>query len=192
MCLSCLFDNTYNDFKLIIDAAENQPLYERINAMIEQATTARVVYMASDVFVAPNWDVTMLAMSEPDSIVNGVLVEPGAIGLHHMNLHHDFGRTPEQFQRAKFEAWAKDEAPMLTGEGWFCPYMIDRQRFLDMGGFTTAYMTDTQGFSDADAKFFNDWKASGKRVVRARSYAYHLQRYSDEGEQNHEKRHVTA
>lgn len=191
ICLECLFDNTHHDFKLIIDAAENQPLYERINAMMEQATTDAVVYMASDVFQSPNWDVPMLAAFDQDTIVNGVVVEPGAIGLHHWNLHADFGRTPEQFKRDKFEEWV-GSAHYPDGEGWFCPYMISRSRFLERGGFTTGYMVDGQGFSNADEKFFAEWKADGKRVIRTRSYAYHLQRYSDEGEQNAEKRHITS
>lgn len=191
LCLSCLFDNTRNDFKLIIDAATDQPLYPRINAMIEQATTDCVVYMASDVFQSKNWDVPMLEAWDKDTIVNGVVVEPGAIGLHHWNLHHDFGRTPEQFQRAKFEEWVSS-AHYPDGEGWFCPYAISRSSFLERGGFTTGYMVDGQGFSNADEKFFAEWKADGKRVIRTRSYAYHLQRWSDIDEQSHEKRHATS
>lgn len=193
VCLDCLFTNTVSDFKLIIDAAEDQPLYPRINAMIEQATTDCVVYMASDVFQSKAWDVPMVEAWDRDTIVNGVVVEPGAIGLHHWNLHADFGRTPEQFtgKRANFESWVT-EAHFPAGEGWFCPYMISRSNFLERGGFTTGYMVDAQGFSNADEKFFAEWKADGKRVIRTRSYAYHLQRWSDVDEQQHEKRNITS
>lgn len=193
VCVSCLMANTHNDFKLIIDAANDQPLYPRINAMVEQSTTDCVVYLASDVFVTPNWDVPMLALWEPDTIVNNIIVEPRAIAMYAENLEKDFGRTPEQFlsQREAFEQWTLD-AHFPAGEGWFSGYMFSRSKFIEMGMFQTGYMTDGQGFSNADQKFFDDWKASGRRVVRARSYSYHLQRWSDIDEQNHEKRYRTS
>lgn len=189
VCLDCLMSNTANDFKLIIDAATDQPLYPRINAMIAQADTEIVVYMASDVFVSPNWDVPMLELWDENTIVNNVIVEPRAIAMWPENLEADFGRTPEQFasKRARFEEWVKD-AHFPNGEGWFSGYMLSRSKFLEMGSFSTSEIADFQGFSGADMKFFSDWKASGKHVIKARSYAYHLQRWSDVGEQEHEKR----
>lgn len=189
VCLDCLFTNTVNDFKLLIDAAENQPLYARINALIAQADTDCCVYMASDVFVSPNWDVPMLELWDADTIVNNVIVEPRAIAMHAENLEADFGRTPEQFasKRSQFEEWVKD-AHFPNGDGWYSGYMFSRSKFLEMGSFSTNEEADFQGFSGADSLFFANWKASGKRVVRARSYAYHLQRYSDVGEQEADKR----
>lgn len=191
VCLSCLFDNTVNDFKLIIDAAEDQPLYPRINALFEQATTDCCVYMASDVFQSKGWDVPMLEMWDKDTIVNGVVVEPGVIGVHHWNLHKDFGRTPDQFDRPAFEAWVTD-AHFPAGEGWYCPYMLSRSAFLDMGSFATHEETDHHGFSGADELFFEQWKQAGKKVVRARSYCYHIQRYSEISEQEADKRKAQA
>lgn len=191
VCLSCLFDNTKSDFKLIIDAAEDQPLYPRINALMEQATTDCCVYLASDVFVSPNWDLPMLELWNENTIVNNVIVEPRAIAMYAENLEADFGRTPEQFasKRAQFEAWVKD-AHFPNGKGWYSGYMLSRSKFLEMGSFSTNEKQDFMGFSGADQLFFEQWQASGKQVIRARSFAYHLQRFSDEGEQNHPKRHL--
>lgn len=188
VCLNCLFDNTDHDFKLIIDAAYDEPLYPRINRIVEQADTDYCVYMASDTFVAPHWDTPMLEMADAQTFVNGVLVEPGAIAMHHLNLHRDFGRTPERFDRAAFEDWTRAEAPMLSGEGWFCPYMFPREGWLDAGGLTEHSFADGQGFTDADMQLFDRWKACGNRIVRVRSFAYHLQRWSEVDEQMHEKR----
>lgn len=189
VCLSCLFDNTVSDFKLIIDAAEDQPLYPRINALVEQSTTDCVVYLASDVFVSKAWDVPMLALWDANTIVNNIIVEPRAIAMSAQNLERDFGRTPEQFaaHRGEFEAWVSD-AHFPAGEGWFSGYMFSRSAFLERGGFATDEAPDAMGFSGADALFFDQWKQSGKQVVRARSYAYHLQRWSDIGEQEADKR----
>lgn len=189
ICHDCLARNTRNDYVLIIDVAVDSPLYPRVNRMIEHAYTDCCVYLASDTFVAPGWDVPMLAAWNETTFVTGVLVEPGAIAMHPMNKHLDFGRKPETFRRAEFEAWAcSDDAPLLGGEGWPCPYMFSRQGFLDMGGYETDLKPDEMGFSGADSALWERWKAAGNTIQRVRSFAYHLQRYSDLGEQEHEKR----
>ncbi len=191
VALDCLFTNTRNDFKLIIDAAYDQPLYPRINRMVEQADTQYCVYMASDVFLAPAWDTPMLEWADETTFVNGVLVEPGAIGLHHWNLLRDFGRKPDTFRRADFEEWVTvGGAPFLDGEGWYCPYMFPRDGWLAHGGLMESTISDNAGFTAADIDLFLRWKASGNRVLRVPSYSYHLQRFSDEKEQNHEKRNM--
>lgn len=189
VALSCLVDNTVSDFALLIDAAYDSPLYPRVNAMVEAAPTEICVYWSSDTFAALDWDTPMLEAWTPETIVTNVLVEPGAIALHHLNLHKDFGRKPETFRREEFEIWAAHDAPMLEGEGWYCPYMFSRRMFLDFGGLIdNGEERDSMGFTAADKLLFARWKAAGNRVVRARSYAFHLQRWSDEGEQTHEKR----
>lgn len=190
ICIDCLMKNTVNDFMLLIDAAVDQPLYPRVNAMFAQATTDCCVYMASDTFLAPGWDVPMLAAWNERTIVTNVLVEPGAIGLHALNLHRDFGRRPDTFRRAEFEAWAQsDYAPMLDGMGWYCPYMMSRAGFLEHGGLST-YVNgpDAHGFTGADESLFERWKAAGNTVLRVKSFAYHLQRYSQIDEQEASKR----
>ena len=35
--------------------------------------------------------------------------------------------------RAQFEAFCKD-APVMSGQGWYAPYMVNRQAWLDFGG----------------------------------------------------------
>lgn len=187
IALDMLFANTVHDFHLLIDAATDAPLYPRINALFERATTDCCIYWSSDMFPVKAWDQPMLEAWDARTIVTNVLVEPGAIGVHHMNLHRDFGRTPVTFQREAFEAWAANEAPMLEGEGWLAPYAISRQSFLDMGGLMTGtegIPVDPQGFTGADEAFFAKWKAAGNRIIRARSYAYHLQRWSEPFEQH--------
>lgn len=190
ICIDCLMKNTDNDFLLLIDTLIASSLYAIVNRMIEQVTTELFVYLASDTFLAPHWDTPMLEVWTPETIVTDILVEPGAIGLHHWNLHKDFGRRPEVFQREEFEAWSQSsEAPMLEGEGWFCPYIMSRAKFLEFGGLNQSYTPpDRHGFTGADEALFERWKAAGNKVVRAKSYAYHLQRYSQIDEQVHEKR----
>lgn len=189
IALDCLMENTVSDFILISDMAYDEPLYPRVNAMFEQATTDICVYWASDTFAAPAWDVLMLQAWTADTLVTPVLVEPGAIGMHPDNVHKDFGRKPDTFRRADFERWAaSDDAPVPDNFGWYAPYMISRAAFLEAGGLRLDQQPDHQGFTPADVLFFEQWQASGRRIQRARSFAYHLQRYSEQDEQTHEKR----
>jgi hypothetical protein len=191
ICLDCLMRNTVSDFKLTMDAAVDQPLYARINRMVQQADTQFCVYLASDTFLAPGWDAPMIAAADRETFVNGVLVEPGAIAPHHLNFQRDFGRTPDSFQREAFEAWTQtDDAPLLEGQGWYCPYLFPREGWLRAGGLVDGQAPDHHGFTDGDVHLFERWKRGGGRVVRVRSFAYHLQRYSEPDEQNHAKRKV--
>jgi hypothetical protein len=155
--------------------------------MFRQATTDCCVYWSSDMFAAPGWDVDMLAKWDEDTIVTNVLVEPGAIAMHPDNVHKDFGRRPETFRRDEFELWCKS-APVPNNFGWYAPYMISRRSFLDMSGLADNLAGDSQGFSPADVVFFEQWQAIGRRITRAHSYTYHLQRYSELDEQEAEKR----
>ena len=181
ICLSCLMDNTDSDYYLMSSVADNQPLYGTINRMIELAPTDCCVYVNSDMFMAPGWDAPMLELYDERTFVTNVLVEPGAIAMHPMNLHKDFGRTPETFRRAEFEDYVKT-APILEGEGWYCPVMFSSLGWQYMGGHDVS-----QGeFHDnvpADIRLFEKWKLAGNQVKRAPSFTYHLQRYSDPKEQ---------
>lgn len=184
IAIDALMANTYHDFHLLIDAAVDQPLQPRINRLVAQAETDIVVYTASDIFMARNWDVPMLAAVNERTFVTGILVEPGVMGVAADNVHKDFGRKPETYRRAEFEAWAETDANDLNvlGEGFPCPYMFYRDGWLSMGGLQTdLYSPD--GFTDADMFLWERWKAAGNRIQRVKSYAYHIQRYSSIEEQ---------
>lgn len=192
LAVDMLLANTTHDFTLLVDAVRGGNLYATVNRMMAEASTEYVAYWSSDMFPAPGWDAPMLALAAPDVIVTNVLVEPGVIGMHPDNVHRDFGRKPESFRRAEFEAWAAHDAPVPSGWGWYAPYLISRQAFLDAGGFRTDLPGDHQGFTPADQLFFEQWQASGKRIQRARSFTYHLQRFSEVDEQQHSKREVAT
>lgn len=185
ICMDCLMKNTTHDFRLLMDAAFDQPLYPRLNRLLADARTECCVITSSDLFHAPGWDVPMLEAWNPDTFVTGVVVEPGVIGIHRMNYHRDFGRHPENFRRAEFEQWCLTDAPMLDGEGWVVPVMLSRRGWLEMGGLNLALKFPEW---PADQDLFDAWKATGHSIRRVRSYAYHLQRYSDVEEQEAEKR----
>jgi len=188
ICLDCLARNTRNDFTLLMDAAVDHELYPVMNRLVEKAPTDMCVFMHSDMFVAPGWDSAMLDAFDENTFVTGLLVEPGAIGVHSGNVQKDFGRKPETFRRAEFEAWAASlDAPEAKGEGWFAPYFFSRKRWFANGGHNVVGITE---WTNRDIDMFEKWKAEGGRVVQARAFVYHLQRYSDPIEQSHPKRDI--
>lgn len=188
ICLDMLMANTVNDFILIMDAAENSPLYPRVNAMVQQATTEYLCYWASDMFPSVGWDVPMLELASPDTFVNNTVVEPGVISMYGGNHKRDFGRRPETFNRAAFETWCATEGHVAGGDGWTAPYLFPRQGFLDMGCYDLTIDAELE-FGGSDSALFDQWKASGHQVVRAPgSWAYHLQRFSSIEEQEAAKR----
>lgn len=188
ICIETLMANTRNEFNLLMSAAYNQPLFPAIDRLIRQSQTDCIVFWNSDMFPAPGWDEPMLALFEYNTIVTNIVTEPGAIGIFTDNVEWDFGRKAETFRRADFEAWATSgNAPVPSGEGWYAPYMMSKQRYLDIGGIDLDNndIKPSDGFNTRplDIDMFNKHKANGGVVRRAVSYVYHLQRYSDPAEQ---------
>lgn len=186
ICLNMLQANTDSaDFELLISCAVDRPLFPAIDRLFRQAETEYIVYWNSDMFPATHWDTAMLELAAYDVIVNPVLVEPGVMGIYPENVQMDFGRTPERFQQDEFEEWAKS-GPVPPGEGFFAPYLMSRQRYLDLGGFDLS--GDLSGFVPRDIDLYNAHKANGGKVLRAGAFVYHLQRYSEVSEQTKENR----
>ena len=188
ICIDCLARNSVYDFALSMSAAADQPLYATMNRLVQEAATDICVFMHSDMFVSPGWDTRMLEVYDDDTFVTGLLVEPGAIGVWHGNVTKDFGRRPEAFQRAEFEAWATgSDAPRASGAGWFAPYMFSRRRWLAYGGHD---LNAPEGvvWTALDIALFNKHKLNQGDVIQAQAPVYHLQRWSEPSEQEAEKR----
>lgn len=189
ICMDCLIKNTVNDFELHISIARNQLLYSTMNRLVEEAPIGVCVFLHSDMFVSPGWDEAMLALLDQNmgnTFVTGLLVEPGAIGVHPNNYEKDFGRSPDKFRREEFEAWAcSEEVPKAHGEGWVAPIAFYRGVWLANGGHDLRGDDDwTNRDNDMLAKF----KAKGGKIIQAQAPVFHLQRYSETEEQNHPKR----
>ena len=184
VALDCILDNTRCDYELLIDSTTPADPYVVYNKLVKQSATPWCILTNSDVFFAPNWDVEWLAHADEYTILSGILVECGAIGVATGNLKHNFGMTPETFDRATFETWA-ETVPMPKGDGWYMPCLMPRDEFLDLGGFD---LRGTFGIDPVDKWFWDTWETSGGLVKRVRSIAYHLQNWSNPIEQQKEVR----
>lgn len=186
LALEMLQANTDSEYVLCMDTTTSAPLLPRMNRLVKDAPTECCVITSSDIFLAPHWDTLMLEAYAPEVFVTGVVVEPGVLGVHEMNYGYNFGSTPGTFKRDRFETFAATEVPTLKGDGWVVPYMFHRDRWLSLGGLNN----EAGDLMDvpADEVYFREWKAAGNRIVRTKSCAYHLQRWSSVKEQEDGKR----
>lgn len=176
VALDCIVRNTRHDYELIVDTTTPGEPYSLYNALAKKAAGEFVVFSNTDVFFAPDWDVAMLAAANRYAIVTGILVECGAIGVSDRNVNRDFGRRPDTFRRDEFESWCATSDIQPTGIGWYMPCCVHRETFLKMGGFDTSQ----GGFPiPLDGMFWDKWKSMGLDIQRVRSFAYHLQNFSD-------------
>lgn len=178
--LVCLAQNTRTDYELLVDSTTPADPYVVLNGLVQKAAGEYIFFSNSDIFVSPSWDIPMLAVAAPDTIVNATLVEPGAIGVHHGNIHRDFGMTPETFRRAEFEAWCAANPALPDNDGFVYYAVIHRQAFLDFGGFDTSKGSFP---TPLDSIFWQEWRNAGKRIVRGRGLVYHIQNWSNPVEQ---------
>lgn len=185
IALDTLITHTALDFELILESvAERRDIYAVLNDMAARAATDWLIPFNSDVFASPGWAEPLWAARDVNTIVSPVMVECGAIPVNDLNLERNFGRTPQTFQRAEFEAWAQAGGgwrdDWRDGDAaWFFPSLIERDRFLSLGGFDT-----TRGFfplHPLDIYFWDTWAAAGGRFKRAKSWVYHLQAFSETG-----------
>jgi len=188
VCLDTIIDNTGVNYEIIVESvAERRDIYPVCNSMAERARAEYIVFHNSDVFFAPGWAEAFLEAAAHDTIVAGVIVECGAIGVASANIKRNFGMTPESYQRAAFERWVISEGFMPPGEGWYFPSLHPRDEFVELGGFDSS----RGGFmvQPSDIDYWNQWRAMGRKVVRVPSFCYHLQNFSTESEQTKAVRH---
>lgn len=190
ICLDCIVANTTVNYELLLAAAYDpqRDLYPLFNSLVQQASAEYVLFLNSDMFLAPNWAEPFMQARTPDVILAGVLVEPGAIGVSDRNVKRDFGMTPERFRRDEFEAYATSGAEIPRGSGWTMPSLHHRASFLSIGGFDT-----NQGrfpYDPVDLMYIDKWITSGRKTERVASYCYHLQHWSDKSEQDKEVRYA--
>lgn len=187
VALACLVDNTAADYELIIRADTGNDVYSLYNQMAAQASAEWIVFSNSDVFFAPGWAAPMLEAADKDTIIAGVIVECGAIGVNIQNHHKNFGMLPETFNREAFEQWCEQTPEIPHGAGWYMPSLHHRETFLSMGGFDTS--KGRFPVDELDTLYWERWRASGRKVLRVASFCYHIQNFSNPDEQTKEVRH---
>lgn len=188
VCLGCIVDNTSVDYELLlVSRAGPQGVYGAYMDMARRAQGEHILILNTDMFLAPGWAEPMLAAARSDTIVAGVLVECGAVGVSHENILLDFGQLPETFRREEFEKWASSpERSLPAGYGHHAPVIFDRKEFLAFGGYNLKL--GEYPHACLDQELWVRWKVSGRKRVRVKSYCYHLQAWSRPGERARKSR----
>ena len=181
IAVASIIANTKCDYELLIDTTTPGDPYEVCNALATGARSEWLFFSNSDVFVAPHWDEVLLRHRSPDVMVKPTVIEPGAIGVHHENIHANFGMTPETFRQKDFEAFCATNPAVPGPDGFYFYGLLHRETFIRRGMFDTARGKFP---TPLDIFFDDDWKASGRNILHVQSYVYHLQNWSNPVEQD--------
>jgi hypothetical protein len=174
LCKELLSKNTNPPFE-IVEVVDCLNVYEAYNRAAASANGDVLVFLNDDMFVAPGWSDLLRQATRPKTIVTTYLVESGRIPVNYRNIERDFGRTPGDFRYDDFVRFAAQEGPALPPEcpgfGWYMPFAVQRADFIP-------FATDRGRGEPCDFLLFGLFSRLQYEFVRARSFAYHLQKMS--------------
>jgi GT2 family glycosyltransferase len=111
-------------------------VYRAYNFGVKEAKGEYVLLTNSDMSYAPGFLYSMMQQRSPSKYLVGKLVESGRLKPASLAIKKNLGRKLEKFKRAKFYKFAnKISSDSLTPGGLFMPCLIDRNVFLNKGGF---------------------------------------------------------
>lgn len=174
VALDTLARHTTHDYELIVQAHHGDNAYPVWNRMARAATTDWLIFTVTDHFFSPGWDVPLWDARDKNTLLVGGLVESGYRPVAEQCIERDFGRSPETFDEAGFNAFAATHPLLPDVDAWVWPWLIHKDAFWKMGGFDTHP-------SLSDMYFFRKWIASGKQWKRIESYCYHLMCWTSTG-----------
>lgn len=150
-------------------------VYRAWNAGVEAAPTQRVVMLNSDMYVYDYWLDELIAVHD-NNVVTSLLVESGRIPSAMPEYARNFGTSPATFDVAGWRHHAEKLGSI--GEGHtepgrlYMPILVEREEFLDIGGYPEGNPAGTTGDKDLIARY----AAAGlPHVTALGSIVYHVQ-----------------
>ena len=175
-------ENTVGEYEILTLGNMKRPdlVYEGWNYLISKAKYDLVLWHNTDLLLGPKWDVPIRKLSESYDWISLRVVECGAIGVAKTMICKDFGLTAASFRRKEFEDYVEDQFDSWVesepGWVWYCPSVLKKSKFLDIGGF----MTKPKFPNPNDMNFKERAiKAGWKFCISNFSWAYHLQRAAE-------------
>lgn len=179
MNLQYLLEGSTVPLEVILDTTVPKDPYRIWNEAASQARADIIVFSNSDVIMAPGWDVFFAEHCAPNRILTGYLVEPGNIYPADVNIHMDFGKTPDEFNYIEFCKFVIEHSQHIpdvwSQRGWYMPCAMNRDWFLSTGGFDTTKPFPHSNDIDFWEKCIKEYNTT---LLRVRSYAYHFQALS--------------
>ena len=178
VCLRTLAEHTPIDYELMVTSHKRREFFA-YNSMAARAAGEWLVFSCTDMFFAPDWWRWIDGALDANtayllSVVESAATEPVA----EQAIEGDFGRTPETFNADGFAAFAAGKPLARNVFGWGFPLIVNRQRFLDVGGYPLEHVHDNA----ADLEFMTYWQRAGLKQQRIPYYVYHLCKWTLTGE----------
>ncbi len=156
-------------------------VYRAWNEGVLNAPTQHVIMLNSDMWASDFCiDALITAKkSDPRTVPTSLLVESGRLPSAMPEYVRDFGKTPDEFDTKAFKAHAHSlKAGSNTEPGrLYMPILVERQEFLDLGGYPEGNPPGTTGDKDLIRRYA---EAGYRHITCLGSVVYHCQ----EGEQS--------
>lgn len=154
-------------------------VYRAWNRTVHESATEDVVLVNSDMSFGDGWldELIGLRTERPDTLPNSLLVESGKLASGLPQYVRDFGRTPDQFDRAGFmrhaEMIRERSDPVFDG-GLFMPVLWKKSQLAHLGGYPIQQPNHSLA---SDAVLFNAARDKLGLIHRTatRSVVYHAQ-----------------
>jgi len=181
-------DEVRNDPRITIDWQNDDPsefyinrVYRAWNEGVLNAPTSLVCMLNSDMYGSDYWLDSLIGQKErsTQTVPTSLLVESGRIPSAMPEFVKDFGQNPDDFDRDGFIHYAKSIKQFKATEPGrlFMPILVDRQEFMDVGGYPECNPPGTTG----DKDLIRRYKEAGfEHVTALGSAVYHAML----GEQN--------
>jgi len=122
-----------------ISFTENQGLAFALNTGVQYANNKHVLILNEDNISPIGWDVVCEDIYDDNTVVSFMQVEPQQ-SIFHFKCQ-DFGTTPKNFNMEGFLTWEQRERklPILSDKGCLFPFLINKEKYMMVGGFDTSY-----------------------------------------------------
>lgn len=132
--------NKYSQHINSIQFPDNQGMASAINHGVYNASNEYILVVSEDNIFPDGWD-EILGEYTSDSykIISPNQIEPSGPSMYKFKFH-DFGRDIESFNLSNFIEQEKNfKENKLTEDGSTFPFMIEKLKFLSVGGFDISY-----------------------------------------------------
>jgi GT2 family glycosyltransferase len=110
-----------------------------INEMFKQASNDIVSYLQSDMVVCKDYDVEVLKLIQPNTILCSTRIEPPLHGNSGEKITYDFGLDPIRFDIESFTKYAEEQKSDKVTEFFFAPFTLYKNVWNSIGGHDTMF-----------------------------------------------------
>jgi GT2 family glycosyltransferase len=155
----------------ILDLEENVGLSKATNLGVYNSSFDKVLIINDDNVVPKNWDVNLLEVLEPNSVVTPNQIEPTK-SIYLQFVQKDLGRSIESFSLDKFWEYENEISEDKVEEtGSTLPIFMFKIDYLRVGGWDESY----PGAWVVDLDFFLKCTLSGMKMLRTyKTHFYHF------------------